>query len=116
MRILVVDDVEDLLLYLHVIMGLGGHEVLGVSSGLDIDWGHPPDVAIVDLMMPGMSGDIVVTQMRATPGWEAVKVILWSASPTMLAKHRDCGADAYITKPTDAAVLVSIAETLAEGS
>ncbi len=62
---------------------------------------HPPDLIIADIMMPHVSGDMMINELREDPALEEVPVVVLSAS----AEERNRvgllkkGADDYITKP-----------------
>ena len=70
------------------------------------------DLALVDVNMPGMDGLTLTRRLRADPRTRSMPVILCST----LVKDADrkagaeAGADAYITKPPDAAALVAAIE------
>ncbi|MBN2391064.1 MAG: response regulator, partial [Anaerolineae bacterium] len=70
-RILIIDDNYDMLSMLKMILERQGkHEVIACTSGqegLEAAFKELPDVALVDVMMPGMSGYDVVKRLRADP-------------------------------------------------
>ena len=65
-----------------------------------------PDVVILDLMMPGMDGWHVCTQVRS---FSKVPILILSAldSPGMVASALDAGADDYLVKPVPSGVLLA---------
>ena len=70
-RILVIDDDLDLLEMTRMMLQRGGHEAILTGDGMDgiakAQQLHP-DLAIVDVMMPGMNGYQVVRKLREGPG------------------------------------------------
>jgi DNA-binding response OmpR family regulator len=62
---------------------------------------EPPDVVLLDVMMPKIDGFTVCQQIRATPGWEGVRIIMLTARGRDIEREKGLalGADDYITKP-----------------
>ena len=79
------------------------------QAGLKGALAQPPDLILLDIMLPGMSGTDVLIELRKDPQTAHVPVIM------LTARGEDCdiitnltlGADDYITKPFSAAVLVA---------
>ena len=103
-KVLVVDDAPELRALLEVRLGDSGHRVLSAASGeqaleLLAEKG-PPDVAVLDVTMPGMSGLELYARFREVPAYAETPVIFLSArveSDDILA-GRLMGA-VYLTKP-----------------
>ena len=100
-RVLVVDDEAQILRALRVILRDAGFEALPASSGeeaLDAAALHPPDAAIVDLLLPDMDGVELCRRLRE---WSQMPMIVLSAVGDEDAKVRAlaAGADDYVTKP-----------------
>jgi DNA-binding response OmpR family regulator len=78
-------------------------------AGLDMIRSRLPDLALVDIMLPRISGTDLVTQLRHDPRTAAVPVIMMTAkgeeSDIILGLH--LGADDYIVKPLSLSVLVA---------
>jgi len=102
--VLVVDDTEDCRLILRTMLESQGHRVRLAENGaaaLAAARAQPPDVIMLDVMMPGMSGLEVLKELRALPATAAVPVILVtarSADDDVMDGYQH-GADYYITKP-----------------
>lgn len=103
-KILLIDD--DPLIRRIVIKTLTakGYQVLEASSGaegLALALGNPPDLILLDLMMPGMDGFEVCTQLRQNSSTANVPVLMLTALDQTEAKVRglQIGADDYVTKP-----------------
>ena len=98
---LVVDDEPDLRQLLRTSLTADGYRVVESATGPRgaIDAGsHKPDVAIIDLALPGMHGIDVIRQIRR---WSAMPIIVLSARTQEGTKVEalDAGADDYVTKP-----------------
>lgn len=101
MKILVVDDEPQIRRALKAGLSHAGHEVLLATNGddgLDLAALHVPDVVILDLAMPGMSGFEVCRQLRE---WATMPIIVLSVRDGTEDKIAalDLGADDYMTKP-----------------
>jgi len=99
--ILVVDDEQSILDLLQYNLEKSGYEVVVASNGIDaIQLAHRlhPDLAVLDITMPGMDGLEVCTRLRHDLG---TPVILLTARDSEVDKivGLEIGADDYITKP-----------------
>ena len=100
-RALVVDDEPQILRALRINLGVRGYDVHTAATGaeaLRLAAGQRPDVVILDLGLPDMSGIEVLTRLR---GWLSAPVIVLSARTDSMEKVEalDAGADDYVTKP-----------------
>jgi two-component system KDP operon response regulator KdpE len=100
-RILVVDDEPSVRRSLRANLAARGYEVTAVETGgeaLDEFARHVPDLLILDLMLPGISGIEVCDIVRAT---SSVPILVLSARGEESTKVEalDLGADDYLTKP-----------------
>ena len=100
-RLLVVDDEVPFLRALAISLRARGYEVETTTSGeagLDAAARNHPDVVVLDLGLPGMSGIEVLKSLRS---WSSVPVIVLSArhAETTKVEALDAGADDYVTKP-----------------
>ena len=101
-RILVVDDQEDLLDGLAVNLRREGYEVLTATRGeaaLDLARTQGPDLIILDVMLPGLSGFDVCRELRRT-GVETPIIMLTARGEEIdRVLGLEIGADDYLTKP-----------------
>jgi two-component system, OmpR family, KDP operon response regulator KdpE len=100
-RVLVVDDEPQILRGLRIVLRDAGFEAVPAATAqeaLDLAALHPPDAAIIDLMLPDGDG-IEVT--RALRGWTKAPIVVLSAIGEEDEKVRalEAGADDYVTKP-----------------
>ncbi|MEX2279712.1 MAG: response regulator [Acidimicrobiia bacterium] len=111
-RALVVDDDDTIVHVVRINLELEGFEVDTAGDGqegLERAIANPPDIVILDIMMPHMDGLTVLRKMRAQPSLASTSIVLLTARG--LTEDRvnglDLGADDYITKPFDVVELVA---------
>jgi DNA-binding response OmpR family regulator len=102
--ILLAEDDADIRLLVTLKLKQAGHQVRGFGDGLSAVANareHPPDLAILDIMMPGMSGIEVCRELRKDPATARIPVILLTAMAreTDITAGLAAGADDYIVKP-----------------
>jgi DNA-binding response OmpR family regulator len=117
-RILVCDDDPIILRLLEVNLGLEGFAVETAIRGEDAvvrARETHPDLVILDVMMPGMTGHDVAGQLKGDPATEDIPIVFLSARTQEedRARGRELGVAAYITKPFDPGELVDIVRRLA---
>ena len=100
-RVLVIDDEPQILRALRINLSVRGYEVHTASTGVEaltVAAEHKPDVVVLDLGLPDMSGIEVLEGLR---GWLTAPVIVLSARTDSSDKVEalDAGADDYVTKP-----------------
>lgn len=105
-RILIADDLPDLLQALKETLEREGFAVTAVPDGesaLKSIRADPPDIAVLDLKMPRLSGFEVCAALRGDPLLENLPVVILSASGNRDSRVEglDLGADDFITKPVD---------------
>jgi len=103
-RILVVDDDPRLLHIVSLYLGIEGYEVIQASNGEDglkAVNETPPDLVIMDIMMPGMDGVEACRRIRENPATAAIPVLMFSAlsGDDDVERARLAGANHLITKP-----------------
>lgn len=104
-NILIVDDDPVIRTLVTEYLAHYGHSVEVVDSGqhcLDKLQETSPDILILDMMMPDMSGTEVLERLRADPRTAKLPVIMLSADKKVAAAATaDAHADCYIQKPFD---------------
>ncbi len=103
-RILIVDDKESNLRLLRSTLEPKGYEVVSARSGveaLELVFQNLPDLVVLDVLMPGMTGFEVAQQIRAHPESQGMPVLMLTALSEIRDKVRglDAGADDFLTKP-----------------
>lgn len=104
-RVLVVDDETEIRTLVTILLNRIGMEVLPAESAAEaahiLKTSALPDLMILDLMMPGVSGVDFLRQLRAKDIFEPMPVLVLSAlvEPQQIREALDAGADRYLTKP-----------------
>ena len=103
-RVLIVEDSADIAdLLKHYLKG-AGHQVDHLTTGNGVMThvkATPPDVILLDLMLPGMDGLLVCQHLRHDPATAAIPVIMLTARGEESDRIRglELGADDYVVKP-----------------
>lgn len=87
------------------------------ASGLEMARSQKPDLILLDVMMPGMSGFQVCEKLKADEKTRGIPVIIVSVRGTEenIKKGEKLGADGYVPKPFDPFDLVARIKKLLEG-
>jgi DNA-binding response OmpR family regulator len=102
--VLVADDDPDILSLVTLRLERSGYEVVGARDGeqaLGTALERPPDLALLDVMMPKLDGYEVTARLREHEATRHMPVILLTArvQETDIARGVEAGADDYIKKP-----------------
>lgn len=103
-RVLVVDDEPNIVMSLEFLMRRAGFEVQVARNGREalaaLD-GAPPDLLLLDVMMPELDGYEVCERIRARSEWDGTRIVMLTARGRDVERERGLalGADAYVTKP-----------------
>ncbi|MCG5056977.1 MAG: hybrid sensor histidine kinase/response regulator [Limnoraphis sp. WC205] len=102
--ILIVDDTEDNLLMLTEILSREGYNVQSASNGqsaLDAAFKQPPDLILLDVMMPDMNGYEVLNHLKSEQRTQEIPIVFISALNEVYdrVKGLSMGAVDYLTKP-----------------
>lgn len=114
--ILIVDDLEDNIFLLSMILESEGYQIESAMSGQEaltkIET-IAPDLVLLDVMMPDMTGFQVIEKIRKNPQFAKLPIILLTAYTDLdFAKGLTMGANGFFSKPIDADVLLKQVETL----
>ncbi len=114
-RILIIEDDRALRDGLEMNFQLRGYEVVTAADGdegLQLAFDARPDLIILDLMLPGLNGLEILTELRARE--QRVPVLILSARDTVDQKIEGLGlgADDYVTKPFELPELMARAEAM----
>ena len=105
-KIIIVEDQPDVADLLEEMLGIDGYHVTKIHSStgaLSVIQAEQPDVVLLDIMMPDISGLEVLRFMRREPDLQRTPVVIVSARtlPEDIRTGLDAGATAYLTKPVD---------------
>jgi two-component system, sensor histidine kinase and response regulator len=115
-RILAVDDTQDNLILVQAILESEGYEIDLASDGIkalqQIDQ-YPPDLIMLDVMMPGIDGYEVTRRIRKNPAISYIPILLITAfHQSSVVEGLDAGADDFIRKPFDTDELLARVRSL----
>ena len=116
-RILIVDDERRNRQLLEVILAAEGYALEFAESGaaaLALIAERAPDLVLLDVMMPGMSGYEVARTLKAAEATRHIQVVLLTALDDRNSRTHgmNVGADAFLTKPVNKAELSALVRTL----
>ena len=119
-KVLIADDEPNIVVSLEFLMKQKGYVVKVANTGEDAlnavaEFG--PDLILLDVMMPRMSGYDLCQKVRENPAWQRIKIIMLSAKgrDVEVNKGMAVGADAYVTKPfSTKELLAKVQEMLGE--
>jgi len=115
-RILLVDDQSTNIQVVGSALGALGHEIIPVSDGSaalkQLALG-PPDLILLNFLMPGMDGCEVCGQLKKNPDWKDIPVIFLSTADdkSFIIRALEAGGVDYVTKPFNPAELISRVRT-----
>ena len=105
-RILIVDDDLHNRLLLEVMLAPDGYAIVSAPTGeeaLVMVAQQPPDLILLDVMMPGMHGYQVVARIKSNPATKHIPVIMLSALDDRNSRMHglSAGAEDFLTKPVN---------------
>jgi two-component system CheB/CheR fusion protein len=120
-RVLIVEDNADAREMLGQLLAMDGHRVEEAQDGrqaieLALRW--RPDVVLVDIGLPGMSGYDLARALRASPVGGEVRLVALTGygQPADRAQAREAGFDAHLVKPVDPEQLTRVLARPGPGS
>lgn len=116
-RVLVVEDDHVIRELLVVNLKMEGHEAVTAVDGaqaLAAVEEQPPDVILLDMMLPGVDGWEVTARLKGDDGTRAIPIVALSARAMQADIERGTalGVDRYVTKPFDPIELMQLVGTL----
>jgi signal transduction histidine kinase len=117
-RVLLVDDNTDVLDAMRALLELSGHAVTALAdphAALALPDDYAPDVALLDIGLPGMNGYELLAALRARPGCAGTDFIALSGygQPEDRARSLGAGFCAHLVKPPAPQELAALLDTLA---
>ena len=119
-KVLIVDDEPNIVISLEFLMEQAGYTTAVARTGdeaLACIADFAPDLILLDVMLPGMSGFDICQTVRQTPDWQHIKIIMLTAKgrDVEVSKGLALGANAYITKPfSTKALMAEVQEQLTD--
>lgn len=110
-RVVMVDDDPTMIALVTALLANHGIAVSGTSSPAEL-WAtleaDAPDLLLLDVDMPGLTGIELCRAVRADPRWDAMPVVFLTSRTAAAVELFDAGADNYLTKPVDSGELLSV--------
>jgi CheY-like chemotaxis protein len=119
--ILIVEDEPDTLVLIGRVLEKEGYRTRKAATGATfvtaIKQVPVPDLILLDLELPDVSGVVILTKLRAHPGTKSIPIVVLSAhsEPKDVYQCMSLGADGYISKPTKASILVQAVKAVLGG-
>lgn len=117
--ILLVDDDHDARMIFGTLFELEGYDVLHARDGADaveVVRNNPPDLVMLNLVMPRMSGYQVLKTLRAQDETAEIPCLLFTgdARPEQMGTALMHGADGFVTKPAEPRAVLNLVQQLLE--
>ena len=119
-RVLLAEDEPNIVESLTFLMERAGFDISAESDGrmaLEEALSNPPDILILDVMLPELDGYETLRQLRADRRTERLPILMLTAKGQREDRETalECGADLFITKPFSNSEIVAAVELLAAG-
>lgn len=103
-KVMIIEDEEDAAELFAEMMRISGFRVLKTSKSapaIEMMTADKPDIVLLDIMMPEVSGLDILRQMRRDPNLAGIPVIVVTAKgmPADIKNGMEAGASTYLTKP-----------------
>lgn len=120
-RIIVVEDEDNIAMALNYLLGRDGHDHSRLATGagaLDAIRAARPDLVLLDVMLPEVSGYQILQDLRADPDMNGVRVVMMTARGSVVERRKSLalGADGFIAKPFELAELRAEIARVLEGA
>jgi two-component system, OmpR family, phosphate regulon response regulator PhoB len=115
--LLIVDDEDGIRSLVRMTLDSDSYRILEASEGrqaLELARQHHPDLVLLDVMLPDVSGIEICRDLKADPGMSSTSVVMLTAKAQYndLGDAEAAGADGYFTKPFSPIALIQKVETI----
>lgn len=109
-KVYVADDDPAILEIVSLILKDHGYDVETSPDGNSIETitDNYPDLFLLDIRMSGKSGKDICVNLKSNANTQKIPVVLISANHDLVKIAKECGADAYLSKPFDISELITI--------
>lgn len=114
MKIWFVDDDEEMSQAIRLMLGILNHDMRSFNSARSaltcLNQGDIPDLLILDISMPEVSGMDLLEYVRRNPGWKALPIVMFSSEATdqQIDLCLKLGANGFVAKPVTLDELESV--------
>ena len=120
-NILIADDEPNIVISLEYLLQRDGYQVRVARNGqeaLDAIQASPPDLVLLDVMLPLVSGFEVCQKIRENPALAGVRIVMLTAKgrDVEMSKGLALGANTYVTKPFSTQDLLAQVRALLGGA
>lgn len=116
LRILLVEDDATVARLVRYCLEGQGHVITTAEDGvtaLTAAYAAPPDLVLLDLILPTLSGPLVCQALREDPRTQTIPILLITGAESVSEDVRACGADGYLQKPfTPGQLLAAVAQAI----
>lgn len=102
LSVLVVDNDEDMLILVQHTLLKEGYDPIFSPNGrniMAIIQERKPDIILLDINMDGLDGAELCRQIKSNPATAKVPIVMYSGNTNIEAVTKECGANAFLTKP-----------------
>jgi CheY-like chemotaxis protein len=110
------DDAANVRLVEHILRIGGDVDVVSAADGVrsvELARTRHPDLILLDLHLPDMSGEEIAAAIRADPATRAIPIVVLTGAADAPGRVLELGASAIVTKPFSVADVVAVVERLA---
>jgi DNA-binding response OmpR family regulator len=115
-KVLVIDDNADILDAIQLMLASHGYDTDATAIGEEayhkVDL-YQPDVIILDVLLSGVDGRVICSNLKQKDETQNIPVIMISAHPSAMEGLNACQADAYVAKPFSISELLGVVERFA---
>ncbi|MFD1796197.1 response regulator transcription factor [Paracoccus aurantiacus] len=120
-RVMVIEDEENIAIALDFLLTRDGHDHSRLATGagaIEAVRVAQPDLVLLDVMLPEVSGYQIVQDLRADPMLKGVRVLMMTARGSAMERRKGLalGADGFIAKPFELAELRAEMARVLEGA
>ncbi len=119
-RVMVIEDEDNIAIALDFLLTRDGHDHSRLATGagaIEALRAARPDLVLLDVMLPEVSGYQIVQDLRADPSLAGVRVLMMTARGSVMERRKGLalGADGFIAKPFELAELRAEMARVLEG-
>ena len=119
-RVMVIEDEDNIAIALDFLLTRDGHDHSRLATGagaIEALRAARPDLVLLDVMLPEVSGYQIVQDLRADPSLAGVRVVMMTARGSVMERRKGLalGADGFIAKPFELAELRAEMARVLEG-